>query len=202
MSKAVSRGQALQVSARVATQVSWDELDGDALQKEIINLTPNEFGLRFTAFLKNSMRLLKSVLTFLCTVKVAAQPTVTTSEEYFKKAGAKYIGDKFGEEFFGLTVDAVEETELAVHKLEEESPSCQILAELRRRSKISVSQFHALLSARGESGFICHLEGKSGKLLTVAAAHWGNNPDPWDIQAMEIDNFGDWSTNYQVVSNK
>ena len=57
MSKAVSRGQALEISARVATQVNWDELDGEQQQAEIINLTPAEFGSRFTAFLKNSGRL-------------------------------------------------------------------------------------------------------------------------------------------------
>lgn len=51
MSKAVSRGQALQIAARVATQVKWDELDGDQIQEEIINLSPEEFGKKFTVFL-------------------------------------------------------------------------------------------------------------------------------------------------------
>ncbi len=54
--KAITRGQALEISARVATQVNWDALDGDKAQKEIINLTPKEFGERFTAFLKNGGR--------------------------------------------------------------------------------------------------------------------------------------------------
>jgi len=58
MSKAVSRGQALQISARVATQVNWDELDGEKVQNEIISLTPGEFGNRFTAFLKNGARVI------------------------------------------------------------------------------------------------------------------------------------------------
>lgn len=57
MSKAISRGQALEVSARVATQINWDELEGDKLQSEVINLTSAEFGSRFTAFLKNGARL-------------------------------------------------------------------------------------------------------------------------------------------------
>lgn len=51
MSTAVSRGQALQISARVATQVNWDELDDKRLQQDIIELTPEEFGKRMTAFL-------------------------------------------------------------------------------------------------------------------------------------------------------
>ena len=53
MSKAVSRGQALQIAARVATQVKWDELDGDRIQEKVIILSPEEFGKRFTAFLDN-----------------------------------------------------------------------------------------------------------------------------------------------------
>ncbi|MFA5889160.1 MAG: hypothetical protein WCW47_02870 [Candidatus Paceibacterota bacterium] len=60
MSQAVSRGQALQISARVGTQVNWDELDGGSLQNEVIELTPEEFGKRFTAFLKNGARLIVS----------------------------------------------------------------------------------------------------------------------------------------------
>lgn len=58
MSKAVSRGQALQIAARVATQINWDELDGDRLQDEVISLTSQEFGARFTAFLKNNAKVI------------------------------------------------------------------------------------------------------------------------------------------------
>ena len=65
--KTVSRGQALEVASRVGTQVNWDELDGDRLQKEVIGLSPEEFGARFTTFLKNGCRFIfgepKSFLT-------------------------------------------------------------------------------------------------------------------------------------------
>jgi hypothetical protein len=56
MSKAVSRGQALEVSGRFATQIDWDQLDGQKLQEEVIGLSPEEFGRRFTAFLKAGVR--------------------------------------------------------------------------------------------------------------------------------------------------
>jgi len=56
MSKAVSRGQALEVSGRVATQIDWDQVDGQQLQDEVISLSPEEFGRRFTAFLKAGAR--------------------------------------------------------------------------------------------------------------------------------------------------
>jgi hypothetical protein len=58
MSKIVSRGQALEVAARVATQVRWDDLDGDSLQTKVINLMPEEFGKRFTAFLHSGCRII------------------------------------------------------------------------------------------------------------------------------------------------
>jgi hypothetical protein len=65
MSQAVSRGQALQISARVGTQVNWDQLDGESLQHEVIELTPEEFGTRFTAFLRNSARLIVGAVKFV-----------------------------------------------------------------------------------------------------------------------------------------
>lgn len=68
MSKAVSRGQALQVSARVATQINWDEIDGDKLQQEVINLAPEEFGRQFTAFLQNGARMIMNGLSVLWTL--------------------------------------------------------------------------------------------------------------------------------------
>ncbi|MFA6974336.1 MAG: hypothetical protein WC238_06445 [Parcubacteria group bacterium] len=56
MTKEVSRGQALQIAARVGTQVDWDKINGGFLQAEVIDLSPEEFGKRFTAFLKNGCR--------------------------------------------------------------------------------------------------------------------------------------------------
>lgn len=63
--KEVSRGQALQVAARVGTQVNWDTIDGDHLQTEVINLTPEEFGKRFTTFLRNGCRVIIDPKSFL-----------------------------------------------------------------------------------------------------------------------------------------
>ncbi len=51
--KAVTRGQLSEMVARFASQVQWDEVDGASLQTEVINLTPEEFGNRFTQFLQN-----------------------------------------------------------------------------------------------------------------------------------------------------
>lgn len=56
MSKVVSRGQALEVSGRFATQIDWNQIDGQKLQDEVISLSPEEFGRRFTAFLKAETR--------------------------------------------------------------------------------------------------------------------------------------------------
>jgi len=56
MAKVVSRDQALEVAGRFATQTDWSQLDGQKLQDEVINLSPEEFGRRFTAFLKAGAR--------------------------------------------------------------------------------------------------------------------------------------------------
>jgi hypothetical protein len=54
MGKAVSRGQALQVCARIGVQVNWDALDGDALQKNVIALDPLVFSDVFTSLLETA----------------------------------------------------------------------------------------------------------------------------------------------------
>ncbi len=66
MSKVVSRGQALEVSSRFAAQIDWDQLDGQKLQDEVINLSPEEFGRRFTAFLKAGARFVFGGLKIAC----------------------------------------------------------------------------------------------------------------------------------------
>lgn len=57
MVKPVTRGQALQLQARFATDIKYDEVDGDVAQ-EIIDLPAGDFGERFTAFLNNRARLI------------------------------------------------------------------------------------------------------------------------------------------------
>lgn len=52
MDKAVSRGQALNVSASVALDVSWDEIDGDLLQKKFIELPLKDRRALMTAALQ------------------------------------------------------------------------------------------------------------------------------------------------------
>jgi|GEM_PF-475073 len=68
MGEVVSRGQALEITARVGTQVNWEGIDGDKLQSEVISLSPDEFGRRFTAFLKNGCRIIMGAVRTIATV--------------------------------------------------------------------------------------------------------------------------------------
>lgn len=52
MVKAVTRGQALQLISQVGTLVKWGELDGDDLQKKVLEAAPEEFAERLTTFLQ------------------------------------------------------------------------------------------------------------------------------------------------------
>lgn len=54
--KAPTRGQVTEMIARFATQVNWDAIDGDVLQRQFISLPPKEFGERFNVLLKNGGR--------------------------------------------------------------------------------------------------------------------------------------------------
>lgn len=58
MSKNITRGQILELVSRFATTTRWDELDADGIQREVIGLTPDELGGRFTDFLRNGARVL------------------------------------------------------------------------------------------------------------------------------------------------
>ncbi|MBI2086978.1 MAG: hypothetical protein HYT69_02300 [Candidatus Zambryskibacteria bacterium] len=89
----------------------------------------------------------ETILTLLRTVKVAAEPAVTTSKEYFAEAGVKLTGSNFENQFYSLEVTATEEVELAVCKLEEASLDAPIMAELGDKAETSASQFRAFLAA-------------------------------------------------------
>lgn len=88
MVKQVSRGQVAEVGSRVLTQVNWDQLDGDRLQTEVINLPSEEFGRRFTAFLKNGAKFI------FVGRKVACVPF--NSAEFIGKSWAFWKGPKDG----------------------------------------------------------------------------------------------------------
>lgn len=115
MSKAVSRGQALEISARVATQVNWDELDGEHQQAEIINLSPAEFGSRFTAFLKNGGRLQVVIGGFPIWKTITLGTGLKTADDFRRvlKASGFRIGD-WGNDIFGKPAfkAAIEKTEV------------------------------------------------------------------------------------------
>lgn len=53
MPKIVNRNQALELCARFLTQVDWKEVDGNDLQREIMTLSPKDFGQRFTSYIKD-----------------------------------------------------------------------------------------------------------------------------------------------------
>ena len=80
--KTVSRGLALEVSARVATQVDWDQLDADKLHAEVASLPPEEFGRRFTAFLKAGARFSFGGLKVACAPFDPAK-FINKSSDYF-----------------------------------------------------------------------------------------------------------------------
>ncbi len=57
MSKPVGMGQSHNVISTLANNVDWDVLDGDVLQRQIVE-NPKEAGIQFTAFLKNGGRVM------------------------------------------------------------------------------------------------------------------------------------------------
>ncbi|TSC94641.1 MAG: Uncharacterized protein CEN87_362 [Parcubacteria group bacterium Licking1014_1] len=66
MSKEVSPGQVLEIASRIVSQVGWKQVDGEKLQKEVISLSPEEFGRRFTEFIKAGARFIFGGLKVAC----------------------------------------------------------------------------------------------------------------------------------------
>lgn len=145
----------------------------------------------------------KSIFTLLRTVKIAAQPDVTTSKEYFKEAGVVVAGSNFEDQFYGLEVPATEETELAVHRLEQASVDAPILAELGNEAEISVSQFRVFLAANRESQewFIFYLRGRDGNIWAVHAC-WNSFSREWHVRAYSVGYPNVWSQGFLVLSRK
>jgi len=143
----------------------------------------------------------ETILTLLRTVRIAAQPAVTTSEDYFKEAGVVVMWDNFKAQFLGLEVPATDEVELAVRKLEEGSLDAPILAELGEKAETSVSQFKAFLAEnrKSQEWFIFYLRGKDGNLWAVYA-YWYSDYGGWHVNADEVTNPDRWFAGHQVVS--
>lgn len=144
-----------------------------------------------------------TILAFVRTVRIAAQPAITTSEEYFKEAGIYSMGGNFKNfkaQFLGLEVQATDEAELAVHRLEQDSLDKPIMAELGDRAEISVSQFCAFLAANRESTewFIFYLKGENGKSWAVGAGWYSGGG--WSVDADSVTDPDGWGRGSQVVS--
>lgn len=140
----------------------------------------------------------RSTLTFLRTVRIAAQPAITTSEEYFKEAGLVWMGKNFKAQFLGLEVPATQETEFAVRRLEQDLLDAPILAELGDKAEISVSQLQVFLNAcRGfPEWFIFYPKGK----LWAVEANWSADVGGWSVRAHSVGSLFGWARDRQVVS--
>ena len=143
----------------------------------------------------------ETILTLIRTVVVFSKPAVTTSKEYFKEAGVRWMGKNFETQFLGLEVEATEEVELAVRKLEQASLDAPILVELGGKAELTVSQFQTFLAAnRGSSEwFVFYLKGKDGNLWAVYA-YWYSDYGGWHVNADEVTNPDRWFAGHQVVS--
>lgn len=143
----------------------------------------------------------ETILTPLRTVRIPAQPAITTSEEYLKEARVTWMGNNFEIQFLGLEVAEVPEMDLAVHKLMTGSLDLLVLAELGSKAETAVSQFYAFLAAnRGSSEwFICYLKGKDGNLWAVYAG-WDTGHGGWGVEAYSVERPDGWSAGGRILS--
>ena len=168
----------------------------------IVNKLGGEDGAE--AFLRGELEVVrKKTLTVVRKVNVAAQPPVTTSEEWFKEAGVGLMGDNFKAQFLDLEVPATEEAEFTVRKLEQASVDDPIIKELggKEKAEILPSQFRAFLATNRESPewFIFYLKGKDGNLWAVDA-RWRDFSRDWRVRAGSLDDPVEWGGGHRVLS--
>jgi len=186
--------------------VKYSELSLGQIEAIVNKLGGMEGVQRFLA--GKAEMVLKSILSFLRTETIPAQSAVTTSKQYFEEAGVKWteagvnwLNDNFKSQFLGLEVEAVDETTLSIHKLDEASLDEPILQELGDKTETTPSQFKEFLSKNKKSGewFIFYLKGKNGELWAVGA-RWRVDGDGWYVGAYFVHSPFGWDAGGQVVS--
>lgn len=130
-----------------------------------------------------------------------AQPAVITSEEYWKSAGVKWMGENFKAQFLGLEVSAVAEGEFLLRPLAAPISSTPIVEELGEKARTLASQLRAFLDAnRHKSGwFLAFGVGNDGNLWAVSF-RWLSGHDGWNVHASPVVALNEWRAGRQVLS--
>ncbi len=143
------------------------------------------------------------LLTFVRKVRIDAQPSVTTSENYFWEARISLMDYSFRIHFLRLEIPSTEEVELSVYRLEVTSVDGSIIEELggKEKAEISVSQLKAFLADNHESlgWFVAYLRDGDGELWAVNAYRsvFGYG---WSIEACLVDDLlHEWDSHNRYV---
>jgi len=159
----------------------------------------------------------KTILLLITSIVVPAQSRFVARDHFIVDTGktAKvkiaFVGNDFRNWFIDKIEDPTTETELAFHKLEENSRDDRILAELGDRQETTLSQFCALLAeqASGEEGALLTngwanifyiRDAKS--ILRAVIAYWLADRGGWDVRARSVVHVYEWHAGHQVVSRK
>jgi hypothetical protein len=159
----------------------------------------------------------KTILTFVTTMKIAGQARFVSSDHFkvdtSRNASPKiyYTGDNFKKWFGDKIEEPVDDAELAISRLKEDSRDDRIRAELGDKRLTMLSQFYAAIKAQGNgesgpllvSGYanIFYIIDKDGEERAVHAV-WGGASDGWYVNAYEVDNPDTWVAGSRVVSRK
>lgn len=141
-----------------------------------------------------------------------AQLPVATSEEWWRKAGVRRMGENFKVQFLDLAVPEVigGESILRIRPLATDTPSIPIVEKLAEKAAIPVSRLWVFLDAnQGKSGwFLTFAVGKDQRLWAVQF-YWDNyQEDPrygddehgWDVRARSVDDPHKWRALSRVLS--
>lgn len=166
-------------------------------------------------FLAGSIEVVvKKILTLVATVKVAAVEHFVAAEKFREGEttdGVKvaWLGNNFKTNFLGKTEEGVEEAELKLHKLNQDSLDAPIMNELGDTDETMLAHLWELLKQQpnGEEGKllvngwanVAYIRDVNDELWAVSAC-WDADRGGWDVEADSVTRPGRWDADSQVVS--
>jgi hypothetical protein len=126
------------------------------------------------------------LFTHISSILIPAQPSLITSEDYFRGVNIQRMGEDFRQQFFGMVIPPTGSTCLAIKEVNRDIHAVyedHILSALDKKAEVSVSQFCQFLLNVDESHddlsfYCCNRKGKLRRLeVTRRRLGYG-----WNVQ--------------------
>ena len=132
------------------------------------------------------------------------------ASEHLKEANVGWMDDNFKKLFLKKVEENIKDATIGVYRLERESLSIPIIAELGNHAEIQLAHLFELLKAQsiGQNGYlftyfdnIAHVRGSDGDLRTVSVC-WSLTSKFWVVRALSVESRDRWNEGRRVLSRE